>query len=318
MTKTRVFFVSDVHGSDRLFYKFVNAAGVYKAQVLIIGGDIAGKAITPIFSEDGSAFVTELQGIQKTASGKDQLEAIQKEIRAIGNYPYVTTRKDWAEATQDEMRMDEIFDVLIVQSIERWCNVAKERLKSQNVKVFINKGNDDPKALEDAIRASDYVEYPNERIVNIDDKHEMLSLGYSNITPWHLPGDISEEEIERKLNEVARGLQNPENSIFNIHVPPYNTHLDVAPKLDDSLRPILTPGGEPEFAHVGSTAVRKGIETYKPLVGVHGHIHESKGYTKIGHTHCFNPGSEYAIGLLKGVILNFSDQKLDNHLFTSG
>ena len=112
-------------------------------------------------------------------------------------------------------------------------------------------------------------------------------------------------------------MKDPENSIFNIHVPPYNTHLDIAPKIDENLRPILTPGGEPEFAHVGSTAVRKCIETYKPLAGLHGHIHESKGYAKLGRTQCFNPGSEYGIGLLKGVILNFSDQKLDNYLFTS-
>ena len=309
---TRVFFVSDVHGSDRLFFKFVNAASVYKAQVLIIGGDVAGKAISPIFSSENNSYIGEVQGVQKKASNKEQLEEIEKEIRTIGNYPFITTVDNWKEATKDEEKMDQIFDDLIRQSVKRWCDIAKDRLGVQKVKVIINKGNDDPPILEETITASDFVLYPNEKTVLIDNRHEMLSFGWSNITPWHLPGDHSEEEIEKKVQEIAGQLKDPENSIFNIHVPPYNTHLDIAPKIDENLRPILTPGGEPEFAHVGSTAVRKCIETYKPLVGLHGHIHESKGYAKLGRTQCFNPGSEYGIGLLKGVILNFSVQILDN------
>jgi Icc-related predicted phosphoesterase len=316
-SKTRVFFISDIHGSDRLFFKFVNAATVYKAQVLIIGGDIAGKTIVPIFAEENNSYSLDFQGTKRSAQNKEELDLILKDVRALGNYPHITTRHEWEELTRHEKMMDDLFEVLIQESVGRWCSVAKERLKAPGVRVYMNKGNDDPNVLEETIKASDFVSYPNERIVNIDDKHEMLSLGVSNITPWHLPGDVPEEEIERRISACASKLSKVENAVFNIHVPPFKTHLDLAPKLDENLKPVLTPGGDPEFSHVGSTAVRRALETFQPLLGLHGHIHESRGFSQIGRTNCFNPGSEYSIGVLKGVILNLSDQKLDNYLFTS-
>ena len=127
-----------------------------------------------------------------------------------------------------------------------------------------------------------------------------------------------EEELASRLEKATSGLADPANSLFNFHCPPYDTQIDVAPKLDKELRPVLTPGGEPEMAHVGSTAVRQMIEKLQPLAGLHGHIHESRGFSKIGKTVCFNPGSEYTTGVLRGLIINLSDKKLDNYVFTEG
>jgi Icc-related predicted phosphoesterase len=292
---------------------------VYKAQVLIVGGDVAGKAITPVFKEENGNYTAEFQGTKRTvpAQGKE-LDDLMKDIRSLGNYAYFTTRQEWVRVTQDPRNMNEIFDVQIREAIERWSRVARERLAESKVRVIINKGNDDPPSLEESIIASEYFEYPNEKVLSIDDSHEMVSLGYSNMTPWRLPGDVSEEELEDKLSQLVGGLKDLPSALFNIHVPPFDTLLDIAPRLDRNLRPILAPGGEPEFAHVGSTAVRKGIEKFQPLLSLHGHIHESKGYTKIGRTHCFNPGSEYQTGVLKGIILDLSQSKLDNYLFTTG
>src|SRR2546429_3850640 len=45
---TLLYFVSDLHGSSMCFRKFVNATGVYKPTVLVLGGDVAGKAIPSI------------------------------------------------------------------------------------------------------------------------------------------------------------------------------------------------------------------------------------------------------------------------------
>lgn len=316
-SKTRVFFVSDVHGSDRMFFKFLNAAPVYKANVLIIGGDIGGKAITPIFRRN-EGLASQHQGTWRYPKTKEEVEALERDIRAIGNYPYTTTEEEWKEVVRDTARMDAIFDVLINESVERWCRVAEERLKPQGVRIFVNKGNDDPLVLEETIKNSGYVEYPNERVTSIDSNHEMISLGYSNMTPWKLPGDLTEEVLGEKIASLASRLKDVKNSIFNIHVPPINTHLDIAPKLDSDLRPVLTSGGEPEMAHVGSTAVREAIEKHQPLISLHGHIHESKGYVKIGRTQCFNPGSEYTTGVLKGLLLDLSDDKLSGHMFTTG
>jgi len=312
-----VFFVTDIHGSDKLFLKFLNAAKIYNAQVLIIGGDIAGKAIIPIFKK-GNSFFAEVKGNFLKAENEKQLEEIKRTIRAQGDYPLIVEEEEWNLLIKDEQKMERMFNEIIKENIQQWCKLAEVRLKSLNKKVIINIGNDDPPICEEVLKNSSYVIYPNEKVVWIDEEHEMISLGYSNPTPWNLPGDLPEEVLADKIDRLVDSLRELKRSIFNIHVPPYNTHLDIAPKLDKELRPVLTPGGEPEFVHVGSIAVRKAIEKYQPLIGLHGHIHESKGYTKIGQTHCFNPGSEYSIGILNGVILDISRDKLNGFLFTSG
>ncbi len=229
-SKTRIFFVSDVHGSDRMFFKFVNAAPVYKANVLIIGGDVAGKAITPIFKRN-EELSAELQGAWRYPKTKEELETLDRDIRSIGNYPYMTTDDQWQEVVKDTVKMDSIFDELINESVARWCKVAEERLKPQKVRIIINKGNDDPLILEETIKKSGYVEYPNEKVIDIDNKHEMISLGYANMTPWKLPGDLPEEALTEKIDELASMLRDVKNSVFNIHVPPMSTHLEYLPKI---------------------------------------------------------------------------------------
>ena len=74
----------------------------------------------------------------------------------------------------------------------------------------------------------------------------------------------------------------------------------------------------PILTSVGSTAVRSAIEKFQPLLGLHGHIHESKGSIKIGRTLCVNPGSEYSEGVLKGVMMNLDEKGVRSFQFTSG
>jgi Icc-related predicted phosphoesterase len=317
MSKTRVLFVSDVHGSERLFLKFTNAGRVYKANVLVIGGDITGKTVTPIFEKDGS-WSAQYVGAWRKANNSQELDTLEKDVRELGSYPYRTTEKDWGTLRESQEKMDEVFATVMSQSIRRWVKLAEERLKPLGCKTIFNIGNDDLPLVGDLIKESDYVIYPNETIVQLDDHHEMPSVGYSNMTPWNCVGDISEDELLSKLERTTAGLSNPETSLFNFHCPPYDTQIDVAPKLDANLAPVLTPGGEPEMAHVGSTSVRKVIEKLQPLAGLHGHIHESRGASKIGRTECFNPGSEYITGVLRGLVLNLSDKKIDNYVFTEG
>jgi Icc-related predicted phosphoesterase len=317
LTNTRIFFVSDIHGSERLLFKFVNAGKVYKSDVLICGGDITGKTVTPIMAENGS-WRAEYVGSIRRANTEQELDNLERDIRALGSYTLRTTKSEWDELRQNEAKMEEVFVQVMTDSLRRWIKVAEERLKPIGVKAIFNAGNDDQQAARDVLSESDYVFYPEGKIVAIDDKHEMASVGYSNMTPWNCPGDLSEEELAVRLEQAISGLSDPRSSLFNFHCPPYDTQIDVAPKLDKYLRPVLTPGGEPDMAHVGSTAVREIIEKLQPLAGLHGHIHESRGLSKIGKTFCFNPGSEYVTGVLRGLILNLSDKKIDNYVLTEG
>jgi uncharacterized protein len=85
-------------------------------------------------------------------------------------------------------------------------------------------------------------------------------------------------------------------TILLTHCPPYDSGLDVAPQLDENMRPIVS-AGDLLRGPVGSTGVREAIAQLRPLLSLHGHIHESAGETKIGPTLCVNPGSEAAYGI---------------------
>lgn len=76
--------------------------------------------------------------------------------------------------------------------------------------------------------------------------------------------------------------------------------------------------GQMIMKSVGSVAVREAIEQYQPLIGLHGHIHESRGATRIGRTVCVNPGSEYGEGILRGVIVEIEGDRVRSHQFAAG
>ncbi|MEM2986594.1 MAG: metallophosphoesterase [Nitrososphaerota archaeon] len=318
MKKFLIFFISDIHGSEECFKKFINAGKFYKANVLILGGDITGKTITPIFKEANGTFSCKFLGESLKINTDEKLEILIQKIRSIGSYPYVTTTLEWKEISEDQSRMDELFNNLMKETLRRWIKIADERLKGTEIKCYVSPGNDDSFSIDPILEESECIINPNEKIIEIDQDLEMISLGYSNITPWKCPRDITEEELSIKIEKLASKLKNAEKSIFNIHVPPYGTGIDSAPELDEEMRPKLEPGGGVRMISVGSTAVREAILKYQPLLGLHGHIHEAKGFFKLSRTLCLNPGSEYLERILRGVLIQISNSKIKDFMFTAG
>lgn len=318
MPKTRIFFSTDIHGSEKCFIKFLNAAKFYKADVLIIGGDITGKAIVPITQQSSGLFSAYFLGERYVLESSEKVAELEKRIRAVGFYPYRTETNKWNEISSNPQKFNELFLTLQVETLKRWINLAEERLKSQKVKVFICPGNDDAPEIDEVLNESDYVVNPEGRIVKLDDYHSMIAIGNSNITPWNCPRDMPEDRLSEKLESLISKIEDHSLAIFCIHVPPYGSGLDVAPQLNKELKPVLGPGGAPIMVSVGSIAVRQAIEKYQPLLGLHGHIHESRGVVRIGRTLCLNPGSEYAEGILRGALIDIEKGKVKDYLLTSG
>ena len=314
---TRIFFVSDLHGSERCFRKFVNAGKVYEAQVLLIGGDIAGKTITPLLPERGGwsgLYLGSRRWVQTTAD----LAQFEEDLRATGTIPYRTSPKEWADISQDRSKADELFRQLALGVLRRWIGLAEKRLAGSGIRMLIGLGNDDLDEMEAVLSESKYVELTDGRLLQLDDRHELLTLPYSNITPWHTNRELSEPEIAERVRRSAEQLDHPERTVFNIHVPPMGTPLDLAPRLTSDLTKVMGPGGEPEMVHVGSSAVREAIERYRPLLGLHGHIHESKGFAQVGRTLCVNPGSVYQEGVLQGLVVDLDAEGVRSHVLTTG
>jgi hypothetical protein len=302
----RVFFATDVHGSEVCFKKFLNAATFYEANVLILGGDVTGKLLVPLIRQLDGSYKGYFLGSENVIK-PDAIEATEKMLRDSGAYPTRVSPIEYSEMKADKEKSDKMFRDLMIQRLKEWMRMAEERLKDSGIPLYLTGGNDDMFEIENIIRASSYVRNPEGQVVTIGWDYEMVSTGYSNITPWKCPRDIPEEELGRKIEQVVQKVNNFDKCIFNFHVPPYDTPLDIAPKLKD-LRPVLSRGGGFEMIHVGSKSVKAAIEKYQPLAGLHGHIHESKAYMRIGKTLCANPGSEYGEGILRGVLINLREE----------
>jgi len=319
MGEVGLFFATDLHGSDICFRKFLAAAKVYQVNVLVMGGDLTGKQLIPIVEQTDGTYKVSYQGSIENIS-KGDLEQKVVMLTNSGQYPYLTNLAEMDELKKDRSMVDGIFQKLMLERLEKWMILANERLKGSGTTLFLTGGNDDVMEVEDVLKRheSENVVNAEGRVVTIDGKHEMVSTGYSNITPWHCPRELPEEELEQRITKICDQVKDYERAIFNLHCPPYDTPLDYAPRLDEKLRIVAGGGGSPEMIPVGSKAVKKSLEHYQPLLGLHGHIHESRGSIKIGRTLCLNPGSEYGEGAVKGVYVVLSDKKVKMHVFTDG
>jgi Icc-related predicted phosphoesterase len=299
----KVFFATDLHGSEMCWRKFLNAAKFYEADVLICGGDMTGKAIVPIVRENGH-FTFTLAGEQQ-AVGSERVPEVEAQIRRKGYYPLQMSVDRLHELDTDEKMRAETFQQVMLEGVDRWMGMAAEKLRGTGVRCFVCPGNDDEMEVDDVIRRSDLVELGEGRMVEIDG-FTMISTGWSNHTPWNTHREEAEEKLGERIESMAKQIPDPSRAIFNLHCPPYKSGLDEAPAIDADLR--LLHGGR-ALRPVGSTAVREAIEKHQPLLSLHGHIHESKGAIKIGKTLSINPGSSYEEGMLMGAIIQLDPKK---------
>lgn len=317
----KLFFATDIHGSEVVFRKFINAGKFYGVEYLVLGGDITGKLLIPIVQENGT-YRTNLQGIKETINTQEELHKITKKIENLGFYWIILTPERVQQLQNDPQERERIFNQLATERLEKWIAWAEEKLKGTGIRCFITGGNDDsPEVLEPLYRHnSENVIASEAKLISVGENHSMIGLGYSNPTPWHTPREASEERLEELIDECLKKVQDFGNCIFNFHVPPQNSTLDLCPKLDTSTdppTPVYVAGQQVMFG-AGSSAVRKAIEKYQPVLVLAGHIHESKGAIKIGRSTVINPGSEYGEGVLRGVIVNLTDQEVIGYQMTSG
>jgi len=311
----RIFYASDIHGSDRCFRKFLGARKFYGADALVLGGDITGKAIVPLVQAGGEVRATFL-GSDHVLSGEEEVAALEQRIADTGYYSHRCTPEEADALRADPEALHALFVRKIVERVEQWMALADERLDTP---CFVNAGNDDPPEVDPVIDAAQRVEFLEGRVVRMPADIELASCGYANRTPWDCPRDVEESELAKRLGAVVEQVEDPAWAMFNFHCPPYDSQIDLGPRLDEDLRLRQTAGGI-EMRPVGSTACRAVIERYQPLMGLHGHLHESRGTIKIGRTVCVNPGSEYTEGVLRGALIDVHERKrkIRNCVLTSG
>jgi uncharacterized protein len=313
---TRLFYAGDVHGSRVCWKKFVNAAAHYPADVLVMGGDLTGKALVPIVRHGDGSYTARVIGEERLARTAEELDQIQQAISTNGMYPLIVEEAEARLLGEDAAHREAAFEQAILDELRLWVEFADERLGGSDTRAYVIPGNDDPWSIDAVLAAGASVVPCDERVETVG-PHELVSLGYSNRTPWATPRELDEDEIYARLKRLTDQLEAPEQAIFNIHVPPWESSLDTAFEVDDELR-YVTKGGRPHEVPTGSHAVRQIIEETQPLLSLHGHIHESKGVTRIGRTVAINPGSDYGSGHLDGCLVHLAPERVVNQYLVSG
>ncbi len=312
---TKIFFATDIHGSDICWSKFLNAGNFYEADVLILGGDMTGKAVVPFIHQGGDHYKVTLLEQAHDVSTDEELKEMIKRVRSRGYYPYITNPDELAYLEQKPDLVDAMFREQVLRVVQQWMDLADKKLDGTGMKVYCCPGNDDMDEVDAIIRSSRCVILAEGQVTPLDSQHEMIASGWSNRTPWDTHREEDEDQLRVRYAAMISQLKDPRNAVFNIHVPPYKSGLDEAPELDKNLRPVLA--GQ-SLKPVGSTALRKAIEETQPLLSLHGHIHEGRGSTRIGKTLCINPGSMYEQGTLLGAIVKLGKNKIENYVLTSG
>jgi uncharacterized protein len=301
----KVFFATDIHGSEICWRKFLNAAAFYKADMVVLGGDVTGKIMVPIVSSSTGHWEVTFAGRRIELSTQAELDDIKRRIRDRGYYPAVMSTDELDALNAEDGSVDRRFTQEMTKGLEMWLDMADSKLRGGEIPCILNGGNDDIWEIDDIIEQSPCVSFGEAKVIDIGGFY-LVSMGWTNPTPWNTFREAPEDVLTTKIDAVVTQIPDMSRAVFNFHAPPYGTGLDEAPALDENMRPIH---GGAVMKPVGSTAVRAAILKYQPVLSVHGHIHESKGVKKLGQTLAMNPGSSYSDGVLQGAVLDLNEKK---------
>jgi Icc-related predicted phosphoesterase len=319
---TRLYFATDLHGSERTYRKFINAGKFYDVDILVMGGDITGKLLIPIIKENHDHYRATLQGRVEEITTQTELENLINRLGTLGFYHKIMDEAEFRLLSSDENAVNQLFHQVARERLDHWVDLAEERLAGTGKKCYVTGGNDDAPEVLTALKregTQSFFACENE-IVHIDDDHVMLSVGFSTPTPWKTPREITDEQLGEMIEKMVAQVPDLSHAVFNFHDPPVDSTLDTCPMLDwskDPPEPIIRSGQTVMYG-AGSKSVRQAIEKYQPMLGLHGHIHESQSVARIGRTVCINPGSEYGEGILRGCLVTFIDGKVEGYQMTSG
>ena len=315
---TRLYVVSDFHASDPAWRKLLNAIrlNIYQADAVLYAGDLTGKAMVPIVAVDDRYEAT-LLGQRRVARSEAELAMLERDVAGLGYYAFRTSKEEVDALGGDKAKLDALFSREIQARVTQWLDLAAERLDGTGVPLILIPGNDDPYDIDASLADSQYCINADGAVVNIPGELQVIGLGKSSPTPWKTPREVSEDAFREEIYSLADQAEDPKRTIFLIHCPPYGSGLDTAPVLDENLR-LQASAGDLMRGPVGSTGVLEAVQQVRPLLSLHGHIHESGGEKKIGSTLCVNPGSEAGSGIVRGYLIDVGNDGIERSFRVEG
>ena len=314
----RLFFSVDVHGAKSVWRKWLRMPEYHNADALLLCGDLTGKSLVPVIDQGDGTHRAFYFGKNWSLDSGSEVDEMEQRINDAGAYALRCDRDRVAELQENPQEVESLMMDMIRDRIAEWMEMLIEHIDLSKVDVIVMPGNDDDREIDDVIKSfvDRGITWCLDGPVNVLGI-PMISLDYVNPTPWDTPREDSEKGMAKRIKRLVKQLDDPGRSIFNLHAPPFGTMLDLAPELDASKKPV-TIAGQVNFVHVGSKAVTEALERYQPLMGLHGHIHESYGHDSVGNTPVINPGSEYGEGILRGYIIEIDDGTVTNQWKVEG
>ena len=241
-------FVSDLHGKISRYEALLKIIKKEKPDFVFLGGDLLPHRNIENqngFKNEGN-FVNDFL-FRKFTKLKETMDCAYPDIFLI---PGNDDRKT-------------IFDLVADgEKAELWRNIHKQCVTIGKYR-FYGYGCVPPTPF----MIKDWERYDNSKEINegcIAPKN-----GFHSLPPDH---DPENDTIENDIKTII-GNDDLEFGIFLFHSPPFQTVLDHALIRNDRL------GNETSARNVGSKAIRNFIETAKPYITMHGHIHESASIT---------------------------------------
>jgi uncharacterized protein len=299
----RLLVASDLHASEVAWRKLLNAVrlGIWKADAVLVAGDLCGKALVALVKSNGSWHGSH-GGREWVAKNEDELRKLERTLADKGLYAVAMSEEELAEL-DDPHVLEQRFLEAIKERLEKWMELAAERLQESGTPLYLIPGNDDPYEIDPLLDRATGVINADNRVVQLPDGRELIGFATANPTPWLTPRELEEEDIEERLRALVASAKAPDSAVLMTHVPPHGSAIDTVALLDDQLRPVMSGGNVVEVP-CGSTAVRRVIEQFQPVLGIHGHVHESPGHTRVGKTLCVNAGSEASVGILRACLVD--------------
>src|ERR1700727_1148423 len=175
----KMFFATDIHGSEICWKKFLNAAAFYKADLVVLGGE------------------------RLRLDSREELLKVEQQLRDRGSYPAIVTSEELDQlSTQDAI--DQRFNDEMTHSLDRWLDMADTKLRGGAIPCILNGGNDDIFEIDPILESAPSVTFAEGKVIDLAGSgFTMISMGYTNPTPWDTHREAPEEELAARIDAVA-------------------------------------------------------------------------------------------------------------------
>ena len=245
---SRVFYATDVHGSERTFRKFINGAKFYKVDHIIMGGDITGKFLVPIVHEHDSHFRVTLQGTTEAVEGETAAaggQGAHRDARLLPHHRGARTSCTPCRRTRTSRRGLPSAGARAPGALDSAGRRAPRRHRREVVRHGRQRRPPPTSSTCSGRRTAS-----TSSIARNASSWSTTSTRWPTAATAIRPRGTRRGRRKRRrwrshLERAVEGIEDFTSAIFNMHVPPYDCTLDECPKLDwstDPPTPIVVAG----------------------------------------------------------------------------